>query len=216
MIEEYDAHEREPLTPEEDAELRLKIKDAFDEVKLSDASRASMLAALKQAQAQPAAEPPRKTGRSVARVLRFVLPAAAACLALVLVVATVNMPSGMSVNSSAQKQGAQSHETMLQEQGAQDASSTMNMAQERAEEYESAALSAAAGEWLPVVELSDTTRMYVTHDVVEAPAEGKPEEARAMSEDAGRSAPCVAIRIDSEHCAVSFDNEIWYMAASGS
>lgn len=215
MKDENDALEREPLTPEEDAELRLKIKGAFDEVKLSDASRASMLAALKQAQAQPATESPRKAGRPVTRILRFVVPAAA-CLVLVLVVATVNIPSMMPVNSSAQKHESQSRETTLREQGAQDASPTMNMAQERAEEYESAALSAAAGEWLPVVELSDKTRLRVTHEIVDPPSEGKPEEALAMSEDAGRSAPCAAIRIDSKRYAVSFSNEIWYLAANGS
>ena len=90
------------------------------------------------------------------------------------------------------------------------------MMQDAAGEYESAALSASPGEWFPIVELSDGTRFSVTHDVVGAPDGRQAEEALAMNEDAGVRAACQAIRIDNEHCMVSFDTKTWYMATISS
>ena len=228
MKDEHDMRESDPLTPEQDAELRSKVREAFDGVKLSEQSRESMLSALKQAQAEKAPEPPRKKGKPAARILRFVLPAAAACLALVAVVASVSVPSMMPANSPVQKQeaqsseatsqqqGAQSSEATSQQQGAQGASSTANMMQDAAGEYESAALSASPGEWFSIVELSDGTRFSVTHDVVDTPDGRQAEEALAMNEDAGARASCQAIRIDNERCMVSFDTKTWYMATISS
>ncbi len=212
MKDERVTRDTEPLTPEQDAELRSKIEHAFDEVKLSDASRASMMSALKQAQEEAKPEMPRKKGRSTARILRFGLPAAAACLVFLLVVAVVNMPSSMTGAPSPNRQETQSSTVAAQKQGASDASSTMNMAQESAHESESAALPAVPGLWFPVVELADGTRLSVTHDIVDAPSKGQPEEALAINEDASKNAPCKVVRIDGGRYAVSFDNETWFMA----